>query len=293
MRMNLSAEVRKLSKEMNVSFTEIARRTGQSPANLSKKLSRETLSFEDFEKILEALGVQLECRMILPGEGGAIEAAPDRRTEGRIAILEKELELERLRNDYYRDSGFALRTALETISGSIDLLDGHSEDPARVKRCVSRMRVALGQLMRIAGDEMAAEADRKAEPMPGQIPGGRRVLVVDDNAINRDIVADLLADSGLAAEEAGDGAEALEMVKAMPEDHYQLILMDLVMPVMDGYEAARSLRRLSGSRGRIPIVAMTAGDAGDDRQRAAAAGMEGFIQKPLNLQRLLEAVASL
>ena len=67
MRLNLSEEVRRLAGEMEITFTEIARRIGQSPANLSKKLTRGTLSFEDFEKILRALGVRMECRFILPG----------------------------------------------------------------------------------------------------------------------------------------------------------------------------------------------------------------------------------
>ena len=291
--MNLCEEVRALSKRLNVSLTELARRTGQSTANLSKKLNKGTLSFEDFEKILSALGVRMETGFLLPGEQPVAPVGTDRRTEGRIAILEKELELERLKNDYYEASGFQLRTAMETISGSIDLISRHADDPQRVKSCVSRMQVAMGQLENIVGSSPTAGkpaepvAATMAIPLSGLELGGKRVLVVDDNAINRDIVSDLLSDSGLAAEQASDGEEAVERISGSPPGYYDLVLMDLHMPRMDGFTAAEQIRHLPDGRASVRVVAMTAGNGTEDRDRASSAGMDGFIQKPLNLAKLL------
>ena len=290
--MNLSEEVRKLSRETNVNLSEIARRTGQSPANLSKKLNKETLSFEDFEKILEVLGVKMDCGFILPGQKTAERTGLDRRTESRIAILEKELEVERMKNDYYRSNGFVFRTAMETLFGSLSLLENHGKDPARVKSCTERMRIALDQLMSITEDEdilsgRKVSAEAKEKPILSST-GVKRILVVDDNAINRDIVTDLLNDSGLEAEEASDGKEALEKLKAAEAGYFDLVLMDLQMPKMDGFEAAKAVRKLEGANRAVTIIAMTAGDSDDDREKASEAGMNGFIQKPLNLRKLFD-----
>ena len=291
--MNLSEEVRKLSKELNITFTEIARRTGQSSANLSKKLNHETLSFEDFEKILDALGVKMECSFLLPGQKGTAKAVSDRRAESRIQILEKELELERLKNEYYQSTGFTVRTSLETISGSIELLSRHSGDPKKVNSCISRMRTAAAQLTdTINGNPLVpiSEPLRQAEQLPDHSMHGKRVLVVDDNAINRDIVADLLSDSGLEADCAADGAEALDKVKAAPVGYYDFLLMDIQMPVMNGYEAAAAIRALPDARRKVPIIAMTAGASADDKEKAAAVGMNTLVLKPLNLQKLFEII---
>ena len=292
MAVNLSAEVRKLSKQLNISLSEIARRTGQSPANLSKKLSKETLSFEDFEKILDVLGVKLRCGFVLPGQKETV-AGTDRRTENRMAILEKELEVAQLKNEYYREAGFAFRTALETISGGTELLANHSDDPQRVQSCIEHMKTALAQLVNIADNdpmmprtETAAAAGRNTASF-----GGRRVLVVDDNAINRDIVTELLSDSGLLAEQAPGGAEAVECVRAHPQGYYDFILMDLQMPETDGFAAAAAIRALPGGRADVPVIAMTAGGSDADREKAAAAGMNGFAMKPLDLKKLFEILS--
>ena len=280
--MNLSEQVRSLSRTLNVSLSEIARRTGQSPANLSKKLSRETLSFEDFEKILNALGVRAEYRFTLP-DGSAAEGSGGGRAEQRIAILEKALEVERLKNEYFRANGFTYRTAMETILGCIELLGNHSEEPARVRGCAERMRGAAEQIARLMEEDPLAEKT----PSPKAPLGGRRVLVADDNAINRGVVIDLLADSGLEADEAADGAEAAAKVAAAPAGRYGLVLMDLKMPGTDGFEAARAIRSMEGGRADTPIIAMTASVSEEDRRRAGEAGMNGFVAKPLNMKKLL------
>ena len=292
--MNLSEEVRKLSKELNIKLSEIARRTGQSPANLSKKLTKETLSFDDFERILEVMGVTMECSFTLPGQNKIMKSEADNRAHKQIEILQRELELERMKKDYFQDMDFTFRTAMETFSGSIELIENHSSDRERILKCAARMKVAMGQLMDITEDdpilaEKMKENAREEEKMA--LPGVRRALVVDDNVINRDIVADLLADSGLEAEKAAGGEEALTLISTMPPGYYDFVLMDLQMPKMDGFRAAGEVRKLEGGQAKTPIIAMTAGVSADDRKKALEAGMNGFTQKPLNLRRLFEILA--
>ena len=150
--MNLSEEVRRLARETDTTFTEIARRIGQSPANLSKKLTKGTLSFEEFEKILRAMGVRPEYRFILPGDD-AEDAAPDPRLADKLEILERQLAVERLKSRYFIDARHDLRTALDTISGGLTLAERHCRDPERVRSCISRVRPALNELESLVADD--------------------------------------------------------------------------------------------------------------------------------------------
>ena len=119
---------------------------------------------------------------------------------------------------------------------------------------------------------------------------GKRVLVVEDNAINLEIALEFLKLLGLTCESAGDGAEALEKFLAVPEGYYDLIFMDIQMPTMNGYEAARAIRAASRSDAvRIPIIAITANAFSEDVKMALAAGMNAHIAKPFEL-RLLKKI---
>jgi CheY-like chemotaxis protein len=112
------------------------------------------------------------------------------------------------------------------------------------------------------------------------------VLVVDDVAANRDIAVSVLSLAGLRTVEARDGAEALA---AVHEHRPDLILMDMLMPVMDGVQAIRRIRDTPGLSG-TPILAVSASSYHRDRERALQAGADGFLPKPLNFNRLFEQV---
>lgn len=124
--------------------------------------------------------------------------------------------------------------------------------------------------------------------------GERRVLVVEDNELNREIAVDLLEEAGLLTEAACNGEEAVEKVKAAPAGHYALILMDLRMPVMDGHSAARAIRALEDpKKANVPIVALSANTFDEDRKRSAESGMNAHLAKPLDIDRLMELISGI
>ncbi|RQO79909.1 response regulator [Acidovorax sp. FJL06] len=126
-----------------------------------------------------------------------------------------------------------------------------------------------------AADDMpAAQGAPQAVPFGLQ---GRRVLLVEDNPLNQQVGAELLAEAGITVEVAGNGRVGVEMAQ---RQHYDLVLMDMQMPEMDGLEAARRLRA-QPALARLPIVAMTANALAEDRARCQAAGMDDFIAKPI------------
>ncbi len=134
------------------------------------------------------------------------------------------------------------------------------------------------------------QEETKAHAVPLS-EGERRVLVVEDNELNREIAVDLLEEAGFLADTAGDGAEAVEKVKNSRPGYYALVLMDLRMPVMDGHSAARAIRALENPElANVPIVALSANTFDEDRKQSAECGMNAHLAKPLDIDRLLELI---
>ena len=115
---------------------------------------------------------------------------------------------------------------------------------------------------------------------------GKRLLLVEDNDLNREIATEILGMTGVTVETAENGKIAVEKVAAAPENWYRLVLMDIQMPVMNGYEATAAIRSLPGNRGKVPIIAMTANAFAEDVQLAKNTGMNEHIAKPLDLNKL-------
>ncbi|MDE7187568.1 MAG: response regulator, partial [Lachnospiraceae bacterium] len=120
---------------------------------------------------------------------------------------------------------------------------------------------------------------------------GRKILLVEDNELNQEIAVEILQEAGFVMEVADDGAVAVEKMKAARPGMYDLILMDIQMPVMNGYEAARKIRALEDPEiAGIPIIAMTANAFDEDKQQALDAGMNGHVAKPIDIPILMETL---
>ncbi len=138
----------------------------------------------------------------------------------------------------------------------------------------------------------ADQTDEEKIPEIGQYDfSDMRVLVVEDNDLNREIAVEILEDTGMQVEEAENGRQAVDLFEAAPEKYYDMILMDIQMPVMNGYDAAVAIRALGKKDSKsIPIIAMTANAFAEDVHAALSAGMNEHIAKPLDLSKLMACI---
>jgi signal transduction histidine kinase/CheY-like chemotaxis protein/ABC-type amino acid transport substrate-binding protein len=120
---------------------------------------------------------------------------------------------------------------------------------------------------------------------------GQRILLVEDNDMNREIAAEILGSAGLVVEEAEDGSVAVDMLLNKGAGYYTLVLMDIQMPIMDGYTATKRIRSFEDKElAKIPIIAMTANAFEEDKQNALAAGMNAHLAKPISVDLLLDTL---
>ena len=150
----------------------------------------------------------------------------------------------------------------------------------------------LSELRRVLAEPFRAEpASEPAQPTAADLKV-KKLLLVEDNELNREIALEILKEAGFVVDTAEDGAVAVQKIKQAAPGQYDLILMDIQMPNLDGYEATRQIRALpDAEKANIPIFAMTANAFEEDRQNALAAGMNGHIAKPLDVPHLLRVLA--
>ena len=116
---------------------------------------------------------------------------------------------------------------------------------------------------------------------------GVRILLVEDNEINTEIARELLTDEGCIVETANDGVACIDMIEKADADYYKLILMDIQMPVMNGYDATRKIRRMKNqNKAQIPIIAMTASAFSEDLESCHKAGMNEYLAKPIEPEQM-------
>ena len=140
---------------------------------------------------------------------------------------------------------------------------------------------------RIASED-ETQAKRETNPSDQKCLCGTRILLTEDNDLNAEIAVELLREEGCTVDRAKDGVECVDMLEKAANGTYQLILMDIQMPVMNGYDAARKIRGLDDpQKANIPIIAMTANAFTEDRQVALDAGMNDHIAKPINMNVLV------
>ena len=150
----------------------------------------------------------------------------------------------------------------------------------------------LSELRKVLSEPFSAEVSPRLPEPKASAFQGKKLLLVEDNELNREIAMEFLTEAGFVVDSAEDGAIAVQKMEQAAPGQYDLILMDIQMPNMDGYEATRRIRALpDAKKAGIPIFAMTANAFEEDRQNALKAGMNGHIAKPLDVPRLLSILA--
>lgn len=209
-----------------------------------------------------------------------------------------------------------IRTPLHIILGCADMAVNHYDDKELVLRYLQSIRISGEYLLKSIDcisqvmNRMQNGANNTCFEHLGKLEkhiqelsafhqkyfdsydfSGKRILVAEDMEINREIAREMLRQTGAVIEFAVDGQDCVEKVKANPADYYDLILMDISMPNMDGIEAARMIRALEDrTKASVPIIAVSANVQEKDRNAALEAGMDGFTEKPIFVDKLFEAM---
>ncbi|MBQ8109170.1 MAG: response regulator [Clostridia bacterium] len=189
-----------------------------------------------------------------------------------------------------------VRTPLHIILGCVDLISRYRDDPELFKRYRDSIKISGEYLLSVFEKAQNTEdlhhllSEKnlsRCKPFPTANFSGKRFLVVEDMEVNRDIAAEILRDTGAAIEFAEDGLECVERVASVPAGYYDLILMDIRMPNMDGLAATQKLRQMGVT---VPIIAMTANVSQQDKQAALNAGMNAFTEKPVLIDQFFSTI---
>lgn len=170
----------------------------------------------------------------------------------------------------------------------VELMNGHISVESQ-KGCGSTFRFTFHFRLSEPPENQETPDDPAME-----LPSGHHLLLTEDNELNQEIAVTILEDAGYTVDVASNGAEAVEKVRNSANAPYDLILMDIQMPVMDGIEAAKAIRAMPDPHlASLPIVAMTANAFEEDRQRVLSAGMNGHLGKPIDLDELFSTLQSI
>lgn len=289
------SRIRYLRKQHNMTQAQLAEQLGVTDKAVSKW--ERDLSYPDpalFPELANILGVTVDDLLN--------ETAGEDRPSRLLRIL---------------GMSHDIRTPLHIILGCINLAELTKDDPDLLLHYLESIRISgeyllgcINHLMYVAGhtpkteddktypaniQELSEYLNRRADARKSALKdydfGGKRLLVVDDIAINREIIAASLKRTGAKVDFAESGEACLEKIATSPAGHFDLILMDIMMPGIDGLETTRRIRKLPDpSKAAIPVIAVSANIYDNDRNAATEAGMNAFIEKPVAIDRLFEAM---
>lgn len=176
---------------------------------------------------------------------------------------------------------------LRIVKKFVDLMEGSIVVESEIGEG-TRFTVTIPHRIATANEYISEE---NAKELPEEIKlNNVRILLAEDNMLNAEIAMTLLADANAYVELAPNGEKALSMLKRATDGYYDLIIMDIQMPHMNGYEATKNIRGLPDGRCRIPIIAMTANAFEEDRKRAIESGMNGYVTKPIKIEELISTI---
>lgn len=174
---------------------------------------------------------------------------------------------------------------LRIVKSFVDLMDGSvivQSEPGKGSSFIVEIPC------RIVSEEK--RIDQAEQSLPENPLKYKRILLVEDNELNMEIARTILQDAKAEVEVAADGAIAVAMVQKASAGYYDVVLMDIQMPKMNGYQATKAIRKLPDERAQVPIIAMTANAFEEDRQAAFAAGMDDYLAKPIEIDKLLRKI---
>lgn len=205
-------------------------------------------------------------------------------TEAKLKMIQDNFTKKKIEpnNDY---NGLGLVTAYQFTKflGGNFIMDSQFGSGTTVTFSIDQRKADLSNIKNLSSTNDDIGERKKLK--------GKRVLVADDNEINREIIKEILSTAGINCETAEDGIICIAMLEQHPEDYYDLILMDLKMPNLDGFLATVLIRRLENKvKSSIPIVALTANVQTETREYALNSGMNGFIEKPFESNKLFKVV---
>ena len=292
--MKTSEIINSICAHLGIAKADLAKRMGLYPSSLYRKLSKESMTFEELQKCLDVLGVCLELQFAFPDGETLSSQANHEQLLDRMDVLEKKLEAASKVDEFQKKLLREIRTELNSAVGYAELCRRHS---AQTEKYLNKLGIVHGNMEKLIsfalGETFVDETDAVDAARIDELRG-KRILLVDDNDLNREILEEVLLDYGLLVEKAYDGNSALSAVTGHDPGYYQFILMDIEMPRMDGYEATLRIRNLPNRiRANTPVIALTANAVSENRDRACAVGMDGFLVKPVNTSRLLSCLAKL